>query len=120
MKKFLILFSILILASCASSKLALVPVGKWSYTITGTPNGTYNGVLKVTFADGKYAAVLNSSEGEITMRDVVYDKKIAKLSANFDFQGSIIFFETTTLGETMTGNVSTGGMNFPFKGTKKN
>ncbi len=109
----------LLLASCAATKLAKVPVGIWSYSITGTPNGDYSGDLIVSLTDGKYAAMFKSSEGEIPLSDPAYDKATKKLTGNFDYQGTTVFFDSITTGDTMTETVSAGGGNFPFKATKK-
>src|SRR5690349_24836257 len=85
MKKLVYLVFALIVLSCASSKLALVPVGSWDYTITGTPSGDFSGVLIVTMDGDKYAAVLKSQAGEIKIDDPKYDKATKKLSGTVDF-----------------------------------
>jgi hypothetical protein len=119
MKKIIYLLFALTVLSCASAKLALVPVGSWDYTITGTPNGDFAGVLIVTMDGDKYAAVLKSQAGEIKIDDPTYDKATKKLSGTFDFQGTTIFFDSITEGDSMKGSVSAGGGSWPFIGTRK-
>jgi hemolysin activation/secretion protein len=119
MKKLVYLLLAFIVLACASSKLAMVPVGSWDYTITGTPSGDFAGVLIVTMDGDKYAAVLKSQAGEIKIDGPTYDKTTKKLSGTFDFDGTTIFFDTTTEGDAMNGTVSAGGGSWPFKGTRK-
>ena len=109
----------ILLASCASTRLMQVPVGSWDYSITGTPNGNYSGVLIITLVDGKYSGLLKSQEGEIALNDPSYDKASKKFTGNFSYQGTPISFESITTGDAMTGSLSAGGSNFPFKATKK-
>jgi hypothetical protein len=120
MKKLLILSTTLIIISCASTKkLAMVPVGGWDYTITGTPNGDYSGVLTVTMDGDNYSATLKSEAGEIKFDQTKYDQVTKKLTGNFDFQGTPIDFESITEGDTMKGSVSAGGGSWPFNATRK-
>lgn len=109
----------ILLASCVSTKLATAPVGIWDYSITGTPEGDFTGDLIVSITEGSYAALLKSRVGEITLSNPTYDNGAKKLTGTFDYQGTTVFFESITAGETMTGTVSAGGSNFPFKATKK-
>lgn len=108
-----------LIMSCASSKLAIVPVGSWDYKVTGTPAGDYKGVLMVSYAEGKYTATFKGDAGELPLRDAAYDKKSKKLTGNFDFDGNTIFFDSITAGDSMTGSVSAGGASFPFTATRK-
>lgn len=110
---------VIFMASCASTKMAQVPVGIWDYSITGTPNGNFSGDFIVSLADGKYAALLKSQAGEISLQDPLFDKSTKKFTGTFYFEGNTIFFESTTTGDSMTGTVSAGGMNFPFKAKRK-
>src|SRR6185436_2856981 len=104
MKRFIYLSVSIIMLSCASAKLAKVPVGDWDYTITGTPSGDFAGVLSVTLADDQYSASLISQGGKIPLDKPVYDKKTKKLTGTFDYQGTLIDFETTTEGDSMKGS----------------
>lgn len=97
----------------------MVPVGSWDYTITGTPNGDYSGVLTVSMEGDNYSAVLKSQEGELTLDKTKYDKSTKKLTGVFDYQGTPVDFESTTEGDAMKGWVSAGGGSFPFNATRK-
>src|SRR5689334_21865388 len=97
-----LLFTILIF-SCASAKLAMIPVGSWDYTITGTPSGDFSGVLTVTMDGDKYSATLKSQAGDLKFDETLYDKKTKSLTGNFNFQGTTIFFESITEGDNMKG-----------------
>ena len=120
MKKLFILSATLIIISCASTKkLAMVPVGGWDYTITGTPNGDFSGVLTVTMEADAYGATLKSQAGEIKLEQTKYDKTTKKLTGVFDYQGTPVDFESTTEGEAMKGSVSAGGGSWPFNATRK-
>jgi hypothetical protein len=109
----------MVVMSYTSSKLAMVPVGSWDYTITGTPSGDFAGTFTVTLDGDQYAAVLKSQAGEIKIDNPVYDKATKKLSGTFDFDGTPISLETTTDGDAMNGTVSAGAGSWPFKGTRK-
>jgi hypothetical protein len=120
MKKILVLFIALVMVSCASTKkMAMVPVGNWDYTITGTPNGDFSGVLMVTMDGENYMAILKSEVGEIKFDQTKFDQATKKLTGSFDFQGTPIDFESTTEGDVMKGWVSAGGGSWPFNGTRK-
>ena len=119
MKKLIYFFVSFIIISCASTKLAMVPVGGWDYSITGTPNGDFSGVLTVTLEGEKYTASLKSQLGEIKFSETQYDKATKKLTGTFDFEGTPIEFESTTEGDAMKGSVSAGGGSWPFNASRK-
>ena len=119
MRNALTLFISVAVFSCASTKLAKAPVGSWEYTIKGTPNGDYSGVLTVSLEGEKYQALLKSQVAEIKFDEATYDKKLKKLTGSFYYEGNPIYFESTTDGDTMNGSVSAGGDSWPFKGTRK-
>ncbi|HOX81604.1 MAG TPA: hypothetical protein PLJ60_03200 [Chryseolinea sp.] len=122
MKKIVFLFLVITLASCATVKtkqVAITPVGDWDYTITGTPNGDYAGVLSVAEKESALSATMKSGEGEIPFTNFSFDKTTNIAAGNFNFQGTDLVFNATVVGETMTGTIATGGYGFPFKATRK-
>lgn len=122
MQKFIYLMFVLVLASCATvktKKVAITPAGDWDYTITGTPNGDYAGLLSVVEKENVFSAAMKSNEGELPFTNVVFDKATNILTGNFSYQGTDLVFSATLAGETLTGTVSTGGYGFPFKATRK-
>jgi hypothetical protein len=105
---------------CAFSCASVSPVGTWNYSITGTPQGDYSGVLNVTKADKKnYSAVMKSDAGDLKFNKFSFDGKTKKSTGDFDYQGMNVWFDTALKENEMTGNVSVQGMNFPFKATRK-
>jgi hypothetical protein len=119
MKSILTLSLLFLICSCVSTKVASPAVGTWDYSITGTPEGDFAGDFIVSVTEGKYSALLKSKVGEIFLSNPIYDKSTKKLTGTFDYQGTTIFFESITTGDTMTGSISAGGSSFPFKATKK-
>jgi hypothetical protein len=116
MKKLLYLLLILVVSSCAS----ISPAGNWNYTITGTPQGDYSGVLTVTKKDKKtFSAVMKSDAGDFKFNQFTFESKSKKSTGDFDYQGMNVYFDTAIKENEMTGNVSVQGMNFPFKATRK-
>ena len=122
MQKFIYLFVMIGLASCATVKtkqVVVTPVGDWDYTITGTPNGDYAGVLSFVEKEKVLSAAMKSNEGEIPFTNVTFDKTTNIVTGNFNYQGTDLVFNATMAGESMTGTISTGGYGFPFKATRK-
>jgi hypothetical protein len=122
MQKLIFLFAILVVSSCATvktSQVSVTPVGDWDYTITGTPNGDYAGVLSIVDKDGGLAASMKSNEGELPFTNFSFDKATNIAVGNFSFQGTDLVFNATLAGESMTGTISAGGFGFPFKATRK-
>src|SRR5689334_18672390 len=122
MQKFMCLFFVVILSSCATVKtntVVITPVGDWDYTITGTPNGDYAGVLSVVQKDTGLAASMKSTEGELPFNNFSFDKTTNIAAGNFNFQGTDLVFNATLAGESLTGTISAGGYGFPFKATRK-
>lgn len=122
MRKFIYLFFVIVLASCATVKtkqVVITPVGDWDYTITGTPNGDYAGVLSIVEKESALTATLKSNEGELPFTNFNFDKATNIAAGNFNFQGTDLTFNATLAGESLNGNISTSGMAFPFKATRK-
>lgn len=119
MKTIYSLLLLILVAACASSKLAIVPVGTWDYSIKGTPNGDYSGDCIVTMAEGKYSVTIKTKDGDVNINNPQYDKAAKKLTGTFDYQGTTVFFESITNGDAMTGSLMAGGESFPFNATRK-
>ncbi len=122
MQKFIYLFLVLVLASCATVKtkqVTVTPVGDWDYTITGTPNGDYAGVLSIVEKESVLAAAMKTNEGELAFNNMSFDKATNIVTGNFNYQGTDLVFNATLAGEAMTGTIAAGGYGFPFKATRK-
>lgn len=122
MQKFIYLFLVLVMASCATvktKKVVITPVGDWDYTITGTPNGDYAGVLSIVEKESVLSAVMKTNEGELPFNSAGFDKVTNIVTGKFTYQGTDLVFNATLAGEEMTGTISTGGYGFPFKATRK-
>jgi hypothetical protein len=122
MKKLLIVFVAFVLASCATtktSKVEITPEGNWDYSITGTPEGDFNGVMNVTTLDKTYSAKLNASGSELPIENFAYEKESKKVTGELYYSGTPVAFDAILSGDEMTGSMSAGGMSFPFKATRK-
>jgi hypothetical protein len=122
MQKIVFVFLVLVLASCATVKtkqVVITPAGDWDYTITGTPNGDYAGLLAVVEKEKVLSAAMKSNDGELPFTNVVFDKATNILTGKFSYQGTDLVFSATLAGETLTGTVSAGDYGFPFKATRK-
>ena len=117
MKRSFILFCFcLFLAGCAS----VSPLGSWNYTVTGTPNGDYAGMLIVKKIQKQYAATLNSQGSDLPFKKFTFDPKTKKASGDFDYQGTPISLDASVTEIDMAGTLSTDDAHFPFKATRKN
>ena len=122
MQKIVFVFLVLVLASCATVKtkqVVITPAGDWDYTITGTPNGDYAGILSVGEKENVFTAAMKSNDGDLPFTNVNFDKATNIITGNFTYQGTELVFSATLAGETLTGAVSAGGYGFPFKATRK-
>ncbi|MBS1976070.1 MAG: hypothetical protein JST46_01790 [Bacteroidetes bacterium] len=119
MKNFISTVSIIALflsaTSCAVNKAA----GSWDYSVTGTPQGDYSGVMVITQDKTGYAGKLTGQTGEIPFDKVSYDKKQGKLSGNFYFSGYPLSLTATVIKDAMKGSISTGDMEFPLTANRK-
>ncbi len=110
------LFLIALLASCAS----VGPTGTWDYSVTGTPQGDYTGIMTVTRQKVGYVAKMNGQQaGEIAFEKFSFDKKSKLSKGLFYFSGAEITFSAAVTKEQMKGSMSTSGMDFPFLATRK-
>ncbi len=122
MQKFIYLFLVTVLASCASVKptqVAITPVGEWDYAITGTPNGDYSGVLVITEKETVLSAVMKTTQGELALNTISFDKTENIVTGTFNFQGMNLDLRANITGEKMDGTISTSGYAFPFNATRK-
>ncbi len=122
MKNLIFVFVVLIIASCAStktSKIVITPAGNWDYIITGTPEGDFSGVMSITTQDKTFSAKMNASGSELTINNFTFDEATKKVAGDLDYSGTTVLFDALLNGEEMVGAMSAGGMNFPFKATRK-
>ncbi|HNR74322.1 MAG TPA: hypothetical protein PKM03_08860 [Cyclobacteriaceae bacterium] len=125
MKNFsIVLFIALAFTACVASKTvskAPSPTGNWDYTITGTPQGDFKGVMVIAEVDKVLTAKLVNDGGtELPIEKFLFNKETQKMSGEFDYSGALIFFDGLFATTEITGTMSTSGMYFPFKATRKN
>lgn len=122
MKNLIFIFVALIIASCSAtktSKVVITPAGDWDYKIVGTPEGDFSGVMTITTLDKAYRAKMSASGSELTINNFTFDEANKKVAGDLDYSGTTVLFDALLNGEEMVGNMSAGGMNFPFKATRK-
>jgi len=120
---YFIFFIALALTACVASKTtskAPSPTGNWDYAITGTPQGDFKGIMIITEVDKVLTAKLISDGAELPINNFVFNKETLKMSGEFDYSGALILFDGLFAANEITGSMSTSGMNFPFKATRKN
>ncbi len=123
---FACLVILVVAASCASTvktKTAAAPVptpvGSWDYSITGTPEGDFAGVMTISEQDKKYAAVMNANGNDMSFTSLNYAPETKKVTGDFSYSGTSVYFDADLNGDELTGKMSAGGMDFPFKATRK-
>ncbi len=123
MKNLLYLFvGLALLSSCATTKStskAPSPTGNWDYTISGTPEGDFAGVMTIAEVDKTLTAKMVSNGSEIPIEKFTYNKETKKLAGEFYYSGTPVLFDATLVVDEITGSMSAGGMGFPFKATRK-
>jgi len=124
MKKIVsLLFIAITITACVATKTttkAPSPTGSWDYTITGTPQGDFKGVMIIAEADKMLTAKLISDGAELPIDKFVFNKETQKMSGEFDYSGALILLDAVLNVNEITGSMSTSGMSFPFKATRKN
>jgi hypothetical protein len=123
MKNVSLIFIALAFTACVASKTtgkAPSPTGNWDYSITGTPQGDFKGVMIITEVDKVLTAKLISDAGELPIDKFVFNKESLKMSGELDYSGALVLFDGLFAANEITGSMSTSGMNFPFKATRKN
>ncbi|MBL7859123.1 MAG: hypothetical protein JNM57_15630 [Cyclobacteriaceae bacterium] len=123
---FAFLTILVVAASCASTvktKTAAAPapspVGSWDYSITGTPEGDFVGVITITEQEKKYAATMNANGNDMSFTSLNYAPETKKVTGDFSYSGTSVYFDADLNGDELTGKMSAGGMDFPFKATRK-
>jgi hypothetical protein len=121
-KLFSLVILVFVLASCTTtktSKVEVTPVGTWTYSITGTPEGDFNGDFIVGTLDKNYTARLYAAGNELAFNSCAWDKANRKVTGDFTYSGYNVYFDATLNGEELNGTVSAEGTSFPFKATRK-
>jgi hypothetical protein len=121
-KLFVFAITVMMFTACATtstSKVEVTPVGTWTYSITGTPEGDFNGDFVVGTQDKNYTAKLYASGNELPFNSCAWDKANSKVTGDFTYSGYNVYFDATLNGEELNGTVSAEGNSFPFKATRK-
>jgi len=120
-KLFVFMITALVITSCATTKTskAVSPAGSWDYTITGTPEGDFFGVLDIATQDKNYVAKMLASGSEIPVNNFIWEAATSKVGGDFNYSGYTVYLDASMAGEAITGSVTTEGMSFPFKATRK-
>lgn len=118
----LYVFVILFLVACSSTKTMapiVTPAGNWDYSVTGTPDGDFKGVLNVTSAGEAYSGKMITSAGEVPLEGFAYNKETKKVTGQVPYNGFMVDLDAIMAGDELAGTMSAGGMSFPFKATRK-
>ena len=109
---------VLLVASCAAKKIVDPAIGAWEYTVSGTPNGDYSGIMYIAKEGEMYTGKLTGDTGELSLDDVKIES--GKMTCSFSAQGYELDMEGTFEGESFTGDVLFDAYTkFPVKATKK-
>ena len=123
MKKLLVsMIALVLVTSCATtktSKVVITPVGTWDYSITGTPEGDFNGALVIASLNNAFTATMNAKGNELAIDKFSWDETTSKVGGEFNYSGYMVYLDAAIAGEEMTGTMSAEGMSFPFKATRK-
>ena len=116
------LLGILLLSSCTTTKTASVqisPTGNWDYSITGTPEGDFGGLMTVGRSSDAFTAKMIANGAELPLENFIYNEATKKVTGLLYYSGTSVSLDALLNGEEMTGFMSAEGMNFPFKATRK-
>ena len=116
------LLVILVLSSCATTKTASVqinPTGDWNYSITGTPEGDFSGIMTVGRNAEAFTAKMTANGAELPLENFAFNDETKKVTGLLYYSGTPVSLDALLNGEEMTGFMSAEGMNFPFKATRK-
>jgi hypothetical protein len=127
MKLIFTLFAgLLLMAACtstktstASSKTKVTPAGDWDYSIKETPEGDFTGIMTVTQQETAYSAKLNANGYDLPFEKFTWDEANQEVTGELYYSGTSVLFSAKLVGEEMNGTMSAGGMEFPFKATRK-
>jgi hypothetical protein len=111
---FLAIAIVITVSSCAPG-----PVGIWNYSVTGTPQGDYKGLMTISKTETGYAAKMSAEGSEIPFDKFEYVKSTKKAAGNFSFQGTPIGYSATLNKDELNGSIDAGGMEFPIVATRK-
>ncbi len=122
MKNLIFVFVALLSISCTSTKTSkgvITPSGNWDFTVTGTPDGNFTGLMSIVSENNLYSAKLTASGSEIIIYKFTWDEPTKKVGGEFNYSGYTVLLNAAMAEEEITGIMSAEGMNFPFKATKK-
>jgi hypothetical protein len=122
MNKLFLLLAVIALYSCAStktSKTAITPAGDWEYLIAGTPEGDFKGIMNITKQGDTYTAKMNANGSELALEKFTWNPETKKVNGELYYSGTQVLFDATLNGDELVGDMSAGGMSFPFKATRK-
>jgi hypothetical protein len=125
LKHVFLLAGFLFIISCSSTKTGtsaktpVTPAGEWEFSITETPQGDFTGIMTIGQQENLFTAKLIANGSDIHFEKFSWHESSRKAEGELTYSGTTVYFDATLEGEEMTGNLSTGGMNFPFKATRK-
>jgi hypothetical protein len=129
MKKLLLSsFVLLLIASCSSTKTAstaasskpvVTPAGEWDFSIKETPEGDFTGLMTVGQADKNFTAKLTTMGSDLPFERFTWDESNKKVGGELFYGGTSVTLDATLVEEEISGFMSTSGMSFPFKATRK-
>lgn len=115
-------FVIVGLIGCATSKQSsrnVSPVGNWDYTVKGTPEGDFAGVMVVASTGKVFSAKLSTGQNELPIEKFVYDEASKKMTGEFYYSSARVYFNAQLSGDAIDGTMSVDDASFPFKATRK-
>ncbi|MCW5912054.1 MAG: hypothetical protein KIT62_13350 [Cyclobacteriaceae bacterium] len=120
---FYLIVLVSLVSGCASTKIvSKIPsaAGDWDYSISGTPQGDFKGVMTIAEVERVLTAKLISDGSDLPIEKFVYSKETQKMSGELFYSGALVLFDAVLNGDQIDGTMSTSGMSFPFKATRKN
>lgn len=100
--------------------VVISPMGQWNYTITGTPQGDYAGLFTVTQNGLQFSAMIAVAGTDLPIQNFVFNPETKKMTGELSYMGLLIAFEAVmTTPDELTGAMAEGGMEFPFKATRR-
>ncbi len=129
MKKLLLsCFVFLLIASCSSTKTAsttasskpvVTPEGEWDFSIKETPEGDFTGIMTISQADKSYTAKLTTMGSDLPFERFTWNESTMKVGGELYYGGTAVTLDATLEEDVLSGFMSTSGMSFPFKATRK-
>lgn len=116
----LLLASLLVFASCASTKVARDPhapyLGNWEYTVDDLPVDI-DGTLVISKEEGVLKALMVTPMGDAPIDEITIEEGVLK--ASFDADGNFIELEGTFEGNAYKGGLFVQGGEFPMSMKKQ-